>query len=863
MKDFAIRNPNILFRKELISLEESIDRLAKGLLGGRIEHESLPDLNKTLAELTPILKPASLELLKSALSNNSSEDRKERTEAAITRQLKVYLDQVGLIDPDFAAVQNFAFNFFSEKEPALANRKLQSKASFLVYLRDIALELALFLQRPIADSLQDFIQLYHLKQKEVADRASHFVLSKAELKAANEFLCVSASLVILQKVQMVAEDYIKSGTDIKMANGRIWASRYNRYDYLPFFFEPIKDLESKYPFNFSNKELLEQLTSIRVKIKAESLSTAIVTKSEDSRSVSAQTRMLEIKTLFGLVFNFTFSDWQQWVTILLQIMDVKSIQALEGEQALSQINIHKISRVRYFIHLYSVLYHDSFRRSRNLKLTEEQKEKVLESALKDCEKIFSKLKFELEVIGLSQLTVGTDAQKHGKLEGLSGWVSRIIDKESFYFKYRISYELGLYEHAYKHFSDYLISILGIDKSLNFSDLSAEIKLNSRNGTQQDSFWFSEKAQVYGDSFISLIIDGMKKDSSAAMDFLKALPILTRLAAEFGDFDKGLALMIAHRHLWYEIWHAKEIPQSLEQLIDIIDAEVRFRFGYRKAGASKPQLSAVKLLSDQQTDFIKSFSKDLDFQSLANTIMQDAIHGQYLSTQIRHLREYSRLVKSKSYARSMAKLVMKTVVSRLIVSKKDFSEVSALFNSNLEHKKTDGKMLLLAKEIESRAIAATKMLLDCSLVCAEMSDNKTSRELLEFCISSYSQILPGLTSLVSWVLAANSIEEFRRRIEKAITIIKEESETDYVCLSAANSGVLLGFQDYLSNENASIEKKMSECAQLLKLVSAIRRRRIIVGRCGVLERYQDSYHAIQRQRIFASAMLAVNDGFSKM
>jgi hypothetical protein len=861
-KNFAIRNSEIKADFDTSRIFGSIDRLAKSIISGRIEHEILADLQLILDELKAYISAEELDLLAQALRNGAVAERRLALESAITAQLKIYADQAGLVDPQLGLIKAAAFDFFSEKDPSLLNNKLNSGASFFIFLRDLAFEITGFIQQSVGDSLENFLELVHLKQQLLEARARLLKLNKQDLRAANEFLQVSAALVLLHKVELVANDYLKSDTDLEMASGQVWASRYHRSDYIPFMISPIDSLRENFSFLFLRKVTVEQLNAIRVKLKVERISHGNPTLS--AGTVSLRTRLQEVRALFGVALNLIFTEKKSTLRLLIQILDNKSVQALESEDKPSQFLKQKISRVRFYIQLLSALSLVPEHNNTVDDQLEPDKQQALQKTLAAIHKVFIKAKFELEVVGLSTLKLGIDGLQHGNLEGLSNWVLAIIQREHNYYKYLAAEKHGIYEQAYQYFSDFLLQPLLIDGQA-FSILDEDALINSRTGSSEAGFFFSLKIKVFNKKIVTRICAIFKQNPFLINQFCMGFPVLTRVAAEFQDFDRGTALMLAHRHLLLELHAAGLIPKEFELIVDIIDAEVRHRHGLRSPDSIVPQRSAVEWLEknspksiDLKIAALNSIDLQKAFYQCAETTISNAITGQFMSAEIRLLSALVGSSKSKRLAKNLSKLVIDRVSQRLIVSNQELAWFNGIASSQVREICNNSLTSLRLREIESRALTATQMLLDCSLTCAFLGDQKIYKKILDFCVETYGRILPGLAEIVKWILASDSIEEFRRRVEKSMKLVQEEAEADSLLFKPDSSGASLGFFNLDFSGNLVDRADFSELFSSLALVSHLRRRQIVAGRCSTLERYQEAYHSLKLQNLFISSVFAIND-----
>lgn len=857
--------------------------IVRSLIAGHVEHELRPSAQLLLTELNSTLSVRELEVLKQNLLLARSHHPGQNIQGIITALLKQCFDSFDSSAPES---RKFSAANLLELGEASASISSNSQARLLVILRDYALELAAFLDRYESDGIAGLTDLLQDCKVRFKKRASQMRLNEAQIQSANLFLFQVATAIFFNKLEMLTQDYLASGTDYSMVSGKVWASRYSRSDFMPFLFDPIDTLTKENSWLFQDSATLAKIMSLRVQVKAASLKAdRIIDPRAVGQKKSLESIFLELRAIFGIGLNCLLRREGELALKLFERVLTCSADALESSEPLTAALSQAISRIRvdaYFCCIEAEIVDSG---TRLLKAAEKDririKESIFEKKQATIRSLLSKAKYELELLGLSGLPVFIDGNSHSSLEGLSEWVQKIIEQEESILLAELSHALAKSEQSHRYFCNYLAHLLGFESNKGhlFSELLGTIKVELKTGAQSKRIFGTRLLPSYSKEFTAEIIKRIAVLSPSEKErFITTFPLLLEKALEFQDFDLGFGLAIAHRHLFSEILNSVTSSPEFELLFGLVDSEVRYRFSLYYGESKSAQKSALLVLStfrqkekigflrsidrkreDKLARAVDSFKKTEALRDLCDyrelQIISEGIKGQFVSQEIRMLNNIARASGTKKFAKELCALVIMRVDQRLNISREEISEFIAAGQSvDITDPNTNSERFLTRLNIESRAMAGVQMLLDASLTCAQLSDERSSRVLLKEVLNRYSQILPGLSQLVGGVLASKSLEAFRRRTESAISLLENEAVSEGLSIAGTGSGATIGF-----NISKNIPESLSSLFNNFAVVASISRRRIVAGRCKPIQRYSVAYSWGRMQRRVVSCIVAMHDG----
>lgn len=861
-----------------------INDLMHGLLAGRIEHELRPSVQLILEELSTLLSGRELELLKNGILQTRSHPLGKNIQGVITLLLRKCLEDLEVlakhpIKESITAAD--AQNIFAVDE---ANYQAQILGS----LRDLALDLATFLDRPESDGVSDLQELLIDCQSRFVDRSRAMKLSAAQKHLATRFLLQVATAVFFDKLELVLHDYLASGTDYNLVSGKVWASRYHRADYIPFFYDTVASLKKLRPWLFEDDNTISSIASIQVRTKAAALRTDVHLKTiAEANRKTLEGVLLELRTFFGIGLNSLMRNQGQLALRFFERVLTCTADAIEHPQQKSITLSHRLSRVRVQAFLCSIQAEimDSAGRMSRLNGKDQSKvaKNIFEKKSDYIRSALNKTRYELELLGLSGLVIDINGTSHTKLEGLGEWVSQIVAKEEAFSLFQLCISLRMHREAHSHLCSYLSLLLGFKawEGPQFEDLSGQLRVELKSGAESKSFWRTKPLACHSSKLVEEVCHRVEKLEPGHREHLiSIIPLLISQCFEFEDFDLGFGLAVAHRHLYRQLLDHTSSAPDFELLYGMIDAEIRFRFGLYRGESKVPQQLALSVLAlnrkreaqgffraiDRKREIrlskaANSFSntqalRDLnDFQE--NQMLREGIHGQFISQEIRMLNAVTRVTKKKNLAKELSSLVLSRIEQRLKVTQKQIEEFQNSIGQNefaTEFNRSESYLQMLS--VESRALAAVQVLLDASLSCALLQDEKSSRLLLQEARDRYSQIFPGLSNLIDAILAAQSVEEFRRRVENAINVLGEEAVGGELSIMGTASGAGLGF--LLAADNIS---NLPHLFERFSIASSIARRRVVPGRCKPLERYVIAHLWGRLQHRVISSVVSLNDGLT--
>lgn len=872
-----------------------VDDLVRGLLAGRIDHELRPSAQLLLSELSSLLSSRELELLKQGVLQTRKIPHDKAIQGVITSILRQSFDELRQESKSTIKLLNESKLVGVEDQKAKGNRDLlliddsNSDARLLGVLRDIGLELATFLERQESDGISELYDFYLSCKSQFIERTLQIRLSKIQLQISQSFLLQVAVAIFFDKLELVLHDYLASGTDYFLVSGKVWASRYSRSDYMPFLYDSIASLQSKAAWLFEDPKTVAKIASAQVQVKAAALQSD---RKMDNLLLSQRKPLecilLEMRALFGIGLNNLVSNHGELALRLFERVLTCSADAIEHPEQKSVVLSQRLSRIRvhaYLSHAQAEVMDAEFKYSRvSLKDRSKFAADLFEKKSISIRNSIHKVKYELELLGLSGLPIDISGTRHDALEGLADWVHKVLGKEEFLLLYDLSRAIDKHREAHTYLCNYLAIILGFEswEGQKFQELNGKVRVSLQSGAETRSIWRSKDWNSYSESFIGDICRRISALTAYDRErFISVIPLMVSTCFEFEDFDLGFGLAVAHRHLFSQIIKLTPCTPDIELLFGVIDAEVRFRFGLFKVDSFTSQDSALSVLADNREKEFKGYFREIDrkresrlsqavedlsnFQALSelsnyreSQILREGIQGQFVSQEIRMLTALARATKKKSLAKSIYSLVLLRVDRRL---KLDSSDIDKFLNSknqvvdSIESNNEIGSYLFRL-EVESRALAAVQVLLDASFSCAMLQDEKGSRLLLQEALNNYSLVLPGLTKLITAIFAAQSLEEFRRRVENTIVILEEEALGGELSLMGTNSGAALGF--LISHHKVTSLHRLFE---RFSLISSIVRRRIVPGRCKPLQRYVVAHRWARLQKRVFSSVVALNDGLT--
>lgn len=860
-----------------------IDDLVRGLLAGRIEHELRPSAQFVLSDLESLLSRRELELLKQGILQTRSHPLGKNIQGVITSLLKGALEELESFSDSLELNNN------SRKGPsAIFNVDDSSQARLLGILRDLALELADFLERSESDGISELQELLTDCQQKFEQRSDKMRLAEQQSRIAQHFLLKVSSSIFFDKLEMVLQDYLASGTDYNLVSGKVWASRYRRADYIQFFFESVQSLKQSYSWIFEDSEAFARISSIQIQVKASQLRSPVHIQSVSVPfKKSLEGILLEMRALFGIGLNCLMRNEGDLALRFFERVLTCSADAIEHPEQKSITLSQRLSRLRVQAHfciaeaevldarLKLARYNDRNSIAFAKNIFEKKSLKIRAS--------INKAKYELELLGLSGLAIDVDGTAHDKLEGLSEWVNSVIMREETLFLYELSSSLNMHRQAHSDLCSHLATLLGM-KSLrgtSFEELRGRVRIDIRSGAESKSFWRTKEVYGHGEDLLEEVCQRMQNlDSDKQEEVIRIIPLLIFACFEFEDFDAGFSLVLAHRHMFGRVLAVVPGNPDFELLQAMVDSEVRFRFALFKREAKAAQDSALGLLTLSRQKENKGFFRSIDpkrqyklaqaVKGMSDTgplknfndfqqsrIISEGIHGHFVSQEIRMLGAVTRQTRGRGLSRDLSDLVMSRVQTRLSLTAKDVQAFREYQNQEQSSGGLKGSSWYLeALSIESMSLAAIQMLLDASLSCAIAQDERRSRMLLSEANKSYAAIFPGLSFLVDSILAAQSIEEFRRRVENSIELLRKEALGGELSLVGTASGAALGF--LLSSGSA---ENLLIIFQRFLSASSIARRRIVAGRCKPLERYAVAHYWARLQRHVISSVVALNDNLS--
>lgn len=864
--------------------------IVRGLLAGRIDHELRPSAQLLMSELSAFLSARELELLRSSLLLSRPQELGRNIQGVITALLRDCFKDLELIASMDRTSGASKIPELPLRPDLFAGDDSSSQARILGTLRDLALQLATFLERSESDGLEDLHDLLIECQSQLQSRAAHLRISSMQLQTGHVFLSQVATAIFFEKLDLIAHDYVASGTDFSMVSGKVWASRYSRGDYLHFLFDNVDQLIAANPWLFEDQQVSESAERLKNLQQQVAARTSDEDRVVDDRTVAhakpLESLLLELRAMFGIGLNALVREEGEIAVRFFERVLTITADALEHPERPSSDLSNRLTRLRaqaYFCWMEAEIC-DSAKRYRTV--PEKERESLGVSLFfkksLSIRRLGRRAKYELELLGLSGLAVDIEGRSHASLEGLSAWTEEICAQEESYMLAELARACGQTEEAHRLYCAHMALSLGFEawESEKFLTLDGNVRIDSRSGAQVASGWRALDVPSYSSLMLTEVSERVKHLTLTRRErFFGLIPVLVSLALDFEDFDKGFGFAVAHRHLAESILPVVASNPTVELLLGLIDAEVRSRFGLVRSSKSV-QHAALSVLGALRGKERKGYFREIDRKRelrLAQSVddlskvgalrelsdyretllLKEGVFGQFSSQEIRMLSAEARETGKKAYARDLSNLALLRIDQTLAPSDEElkiFLEMSP--QSSAESHREDPDQYLSRLHTESRCFAGVQMLLDASLTSAFVHDEKTSRSLLQEIVNRYSVLFPGLKSIVENILATQSLEEFRRRVEFAIRTLEDEALSTELSLMGAGTGAALGF--FLSEgEGSGLAKFFDRVA----VIADVSRRRVVPGRCHALEKYTIAHRWSRLQRRLASCVVALHHGLN--